>query len=74
MCLGSGALGSMLADHDDVDKVAFTGSTPIGRVLRRRIAGSGSFSLCFFYSFKLFFKNFFFHFLYILSCRQENLT
>mmetsp|Transcript_15345 Transcript_15345/g.26412 ORF Transcript_15345/g.26412 Transcript_15345/m.26412 type:complete len:889 (-) Transcript_15345:74-2740(-) len=41
VCLGSGALGSMLADHDDVDKVAFTGSTPIGRVLRRRIAGSG---------------------------------
>jgi aldehyde dehydrogenase (NAD+) len=38
---GSGAIGSDLADHPDVDKVAFTGSTPIGRVLRRRIAGSG---------------------------------
>jgi aldehyde dehydrogenase (NAD+) len=38
---GSGAMGSMLADHPDIDKVAFTGSTPIGRVLRRRIAGSG---------------------------------
>jgi aldehyde dehydrogenase (NAD+) len=38
---GSGAIGSDLADHPDVDKMAFTGSTPIGRVLRRRIAGSG---------------------------------
>lgn len=37
--LGSGVIGSDLADHADVDKVAFTGSTPIGRVLRRRIAG-----------------------------------
>ena len=37
--LGSGAIGSDLADHPDVDKIAFTGSTPIGRVLRRRIAG-----------------------------------
>jgi len=38
---GSGAIGSTLADHPDVDKIAFTGSTPIGRVLRQRIAGSG---------------------------------
>eukprot|EP01139_Manchomonas_bermudensis_P024363 Amastigsp_a842540_113.p1 type:complete len:850 gc:universal Amastigsp_a842540_113:29-2578(+) len=37
----SGRAGSVLADHPDVDKVAFTGSTPIGRDLRRRLAGSG---------------------------------
>ena len=65
MCLGSGALGSMLADHDDVDKVAFTGSTPIGRVLRRRIAGSGSFSLFFFLFFFTIFKLFSFFSFYI---------
>ncbi len=38
---GSGRMGSTLADHPDVDKIAFTGSTPIGQLLRRRIAGSG---------------------------------
>eukprot|EP00118_Oscarella_pearsei_P025258 m.307845 g.307845 ORF g.307845 m.307845 type:complete len:868 (+) comp42934_c0_seq1:915-3518(+) len=38
---GNGAFGSMLADHGDVDKVAFTGSTEIGQVLRRMTAGSG---------------------------------
>jgi len=38
---GSGRIGSVLADHVDVDKVAFTGSTPVGQLLRRRIAGSG---------------------------------
>ncbi|KNC56341.1 uncharacterized protein AMSG_02312 [Thecamonas trahens ATCC 50062] len=37
----SGRVGSALADHPGIDKVAFTGSTPIGRLLRRRIAGSG---------------------------------
>ena len=37
----SGRVGSALADHPDVDKVGFTGSTPVGRLLRRRIAGSG---------------------------------
>jgi aldehyde dehydrogenase (NAD+) len=38
---GSGRIGSTLADHPDVGKIAFTGSTPIGQLLRRRIAGSG---------------------------------
>jgi aldehyde dehydrogenase (NAD+) len=38
---GGGALGSAMADHDNVHKVAFTGSTPVGQLLRRRIAGSG---------------------------------
>ena len=31
----------VLAEHPDVDKVAFTGSTDIGKVLRRATAGTG---------------------------------
>ena len=38
---GNGAFGSELAIHPDVDKVAFTGSTPIGQILRRLTAGTG---------------------------------
>eukprot|EP00823_Brevimastigomonas_motovehiculus_P000699 TRINITY_DN1088_c0_g1_i1.p1 TRINITY_DN1088_c0_g1~~TRINITY_DN1088_c0_g1_i1.p1 ORF type:complete len:859 (-),score=216.46 TRINITY_DN1088_c0_g1_i1:1384-3960(-) len=38
---GPGRMGSDLVDHTDIDKVAFTGSTEIGRMLRQRIAGSG---------------------------------
>ncbi|CAH1799054.1 unnamed protein product [Owenia fusiformis] len=38
---GSGAMGSMLAGHVDVDKVAFTGSTGVGQTLRRLTAGTG---------------------------------
>jgi aldehyde dehydrogenase (NAD+) len=38
---GPGSMGSMLATHPDVDKVAFTGSTEIGQVLRQATAGSG---------------------------------
>jgi len=38
---GNGALGSHLATHPGVDKVAFTGSTPIGQTLRKLTAGSG---------------------------------
>uniref|UniRef100_H2Z2I3 Aldehyde dehydrogenase domain-containing protein n=1 Tax=Ciona savignyi TaxID=51511 RepID=H2Z2I3_CIOSA len=38
---GNGAFGSKLAIHPDVDKVAFTGSTPVGQTLRRLTAGSG---------------------------------
>ena len=38
---GNGAMGSQLADHQDVDKVAFTGSTGVGQTLRRLTAGSG---------------------------------
>ena len=29
MVTGNGAFGSLLAGHDDVDKVAFTGSTEV---------------------------------------------
>ncbi|XP_076053530.1 aldehyde dehydrogenase family 16 member A1-like isoform X2 [Oratosquilla oratoria] len=38
---GGGAMGSMLATHADVDKVAFTGSTEVGQILRRATAGTG---------------------------------
>jgi len=38
---GGGAMGQVLAEHPDVDKVAFTGSTDIGKVLRRATAGTG---------------------------------
>src|SRR5512143_1910082 len=38
---GSSSAGSMIVEHPDVDKVAFTGSTEVGRILRRQTAGSG---------------------------------
>jgi aldehyde dehydrogenase (NAD+) len=38
---GNSKMGSMLVEHPDVDKIAFTGSTDVGRILRRQTAGSG---------------------------------
>eukprot|EP00397_Hematodinium_sp_SG-2012_P014262 GEMP01014494.1.p1 GENE.GEMP01014494.1~~GEMP01014494.1.p1 ORF type:complete len:812 (+),score=207.01 GEMP01014494.1:70-2505(+) len=38
---GSGAMGTTLATHPDVAKVAFTGSTEVGRLLRTSTAGMG---------------------------------
>jgi aldehyde dehydrogenase (NAD+) len=38
---GSSQAGTMLVTHPDVDKIAFTGSTDVGRILRRQTAGSG---------------------------------
>ncbi|MGD2026749.1 MAG: aldehyde dehydrogenase family protein, partial [Anaerolineales bacterium] len=38
---GSSKAGSMIVTHQDVDKIAFTGSTEVGRILRRQTAGSG---------------------------------
>ncbi len=38
---GDGATGSHLVSHDDVDKIAFTGSTEVGRIIRQVTAGSG---------------------------------
>jgi aldehyde dehydrogenase (NAD+) len=38
---GSSQMGTMLVTHPDVDKIAFTGSTDVGRILRRQTAGSG---------------------------------
>ncbi|HEX5902741.1 MAG TPA: aldehyde dehydrogenase family protein [Actinomycetota bacterium] len=38
---GAGPTGSALVEHGDVDKVAFTGSTEVGKIIRRKIAGTG---------------------------------
>ncbi|HKK94544.1 MAG TPA: aldehyde dehydrogenase family protein, partial [Longimicrobiales bacterium] len=38
---GDGRTGAAIVAHDDVDKIAFTGSTEVGRELRRVTAGSG---------------------------------
>ncbi|MCB1379472.1 MAG: aldehyde dehydrogenase family protein [Alphaproteobacteria bacterium] len=38
---GDGAAGAALVDHPDVDKIAFTGSTEVGRLIRRATAGTG---------------------------------
>ena len=38
---GDGETGKAIVEHDDVDKIAFTGSTEVGRVIRRATAGSG---------------------------------
>ncbi len=38
---GDGSTGALIVDHGDVDKIAFTGSTDVGRIIRERTAGSG---------------------------------
>lgn len=38
---GSSSAGSLLVKHPGVDKIAFTGSTEVGRTLRQQTAGSG---------------------------------
>ena len=38
---GDGSTGEMIVTHDNVDKVAFTGSTAVGRRIREQTAGSG---------------------------------
>ncbi|MGC0052769.1 aldehyde dehydrogenase family protein [Brucella pituitosa] len=38
---GDGTTGAEICGHDGVEKVAFTGSTQVGRVIREQIAGSG---------------------------------
>ena len=38
---GDGETGKQIVDHPDVDKIAFTGSTEVGRAIRRAMAGSG---------------------------------
>jgi acyl-CoA reductase-like NAD-dependent aldehyde dehydrogenase len=38
---GAGDTGRMLVNHPDVDKIAFTGSTAVGREIARAIAGTG---------------------------------
>jgi len=38
---GDGRTGAALVDHDGVDKIAFTGSTEVGKAIQRRLAGTG---------------------------------
>jgi aldehyde dehydrogenase (NAD+) len=38
---GHGSTGAALVDHSDVNKIAFTGSTEVGKIIRRATAGSG---------------------------------
>jgi aldehyde dehydrogenase (NAD+) len=38
---GAGEPGSSLVNHEGVDKIAFTGSTEVGKIIRRATAGTG---------------------------------
>ncbi len=38
---GDGRVGGAIVNHPDVDKIAFTGSTEVGRIIRTATAGSG---------------------------------
>ncbi len=38
---GEARTGEALVRHPDVDKIAFTGSTEVGRIIRRATAGTG---------------------------------
>jgi len=37
---GGGETGSAIVEHGDVDKVAFTGSTEVGKIIQRAVAGT----------------------------------
>src|SRR5207247_4325082 len=38
---GDGRTGAALVESEDVDKIAFTGSTEVGKEIQRRLAGTG---------------------------------
>ena len=38
---GDGATGALIVEHPDIDKIAFTGSTEVGRIIRKATAGTG---------------------------------
>ncbi len=38
---GEGATGAAIVEHPDVDKIAFTGSTEVGKIIRASTAGTG---------------------------------
>lgn len=38
---GAGQTGSFIVNHPDVDKIAFTGSTAVGKIIMKAIAGTG---------------------------------
>ncbi len=37
---GAGGVGTAIVEHDDVDKIAFTGSTAVGKQIQKQLAGS----------------------------------
>lgn len=37
---GAGNTGKALVDHPDINKIAFTGSTPVGKMIQRSVAGT----------------------------------
>ena len=37
---GAGDTGAYVVEHDEVDKVAFTGSTEVGKIIQRAVAGT----------------------------------
>ncbi|MFQ5563313.1 MAG: aldehyde dehydrogenase family protein [Parvularculaceae bacterium] len=38
---GEGETGALIVEHPEIAKIAFTGSTEVGRIIRQRTAGSG---------------------------------
>ncbi len=38
---GEGDTGAAIVNHPDIDKIAFTGSTEVGKIIRKATAGSG---------------------------------
>ena len=38
---GDGKVGEMIVNHKDINKIAFTGSTEVGKLIREKTAGSG---------------------------------
>ena len=39
---GAGETGAAIVEHPDIDKIAFTGSTEVGRLIQRKLAGTGT--------------------------------
>ncbi|MEU0531684.1 aldehyde dehydrogenase family protein [Amycolatopsis tolypomycina] len=37
---GAGDIGASIVDHADIDKIAFTGSTEVGKAIQRQVAGT----------------------------------
>ncbi|HKE44216.1 MAG TPA: aldehyde dehydrogenase family protein [Steroidobacteraceae bacterium] len=37
---GAGETGAAIVQHPDIDKIAFTGSTEVGRIIQRKLAGT----------------------------------
>jgi aldehyde dehydrogenase (NAD+) len=38
---GGPAIGQAIVEHGDIDKIAFTGSTDVGKIIQRTVAGTG---------------------------------